>query len=609
MRRSRPIAAAIGALLLGALPARAELTTSIDLDYAYEQRHEAEDVEATATYRQKYEVKSEAFLGGFDFAGAARLELEDTWETDAAGKSRVAPTLEVALKNGEASVKLAYQAVIGTTDLYEEEAESETYSTNTTADFQFTPYSWPEFDLKLQRRRELDLERKDALTRTAEFRVRKDFSGLLLEYDFKREWVEDTLPERGTRDAADSTGKVTYKDILWWDAEFELSYEIGDSYSRETDRGVFTADDEAREHKLKTRIQKSLQLTPRMSLKGGWEFNYDEDLLGLDYESKSTNKYQAQLRYDPVSALKLTADFKRELTEDRNRLPEDDEQGLSDNVTLAADLEPFRWLRISSKADVKWDEDVKDGTGASVDRRRQETYETILRTRFGGWWEMTLNGANSLDHEDGWLVGREAKFRGEVKLTPFQDVLIVPDYEVIRTTDWDARAVNPDGQKQTRAWKIKFDLKRQLLDLLRVAFVHEYGLKTTDELDAALVFDQTVELNEDTKFSLTIDDLIDGLKIEGEVNRRASDTEDDGDPMIVDVSYAVKLEYMLEPFAFSSSFKYNDKGDTFDDLVFNAKLEWKTDMLALSGEYQFDKVYADETDETRKMNLKLSYKF
>jgi hypothetical protein len=149
----------------------------------------------------------------------------------------------------------------------------------------------------------------------------------------------------------------------------------------------------------------------------------------------------------------------------------------------------------------------------------------------------------------------------------------------------------------------------QLHELISATFSHEYGVKIEDELDEVLNFERTLAFNEDTRIGVVIAELVRELKLSGEINRKASDTEEDTDPELIEVSYELKLDWKVDQITLSSSFKYNDKGDTFDDLSFNAKVGWKGERLDLSGEYQYDKIFADLIEEGRKLNLKLNYKF
>jgi len=134
-------------------------------------------------------------------------------------------------------------------------------------------------------------------------------------------------------------------------------------------------------------------------------------------------------------------------------------------------------------------------------------------------------------------------------------------------------------------------------------------VKREDRLDDVRSFERVITLNENTRLNLIVSDIIEDLKVEGQVERKASDTEGDTDPVLVDVSYSLKLDWKVSAVSLSSSVKYNDKGDTYDDLNFSTKVDWKGDLVNVSGEYQFTKVYSEEIEENRKLNLKFSMKF
>ena len=134
----------------------------------------------------------------------------------------------------------------------------------------------------------------------------------------------------------------------------------------------------------------------------------------------------------------------------------------------------------------------------------------------------------------------------------------------------------------------------QLLDLFKATFSHEYGVKIDDNLDEVLNFERILQFNEDTRLTIVLAEIIRDLRLEGEIDRKGSDTEDDPDPELVEVSYALKLDWKYDELTLLSSIKYNDKGDTFDDVSFNAKAGWRGDRLELTGEYQFDKIIKDD---------------
>ena len=73
-----------------------------------------------------------------------------------------------------------------------------------------TPELWPEVKLKFQRRRDFQEYAKESTTNTFEFSARKDIYDLRLEYNFKREEIDNALP---TRDGSAETTVVRQGDL------------------------------------------------------------------------------------------------------------------------------------------------------------------------------------------------------------------------------------------------------------------------------------------------------------------------------------------------------------------------------------------------------------
>lgn len=604
------LVALLCAALCVAAPARAgQLLTTIDLDYTYSQENLDEDVSATTEYKQKFEVKYETSLtSAYDFIGAVRLELEDIWNTSEADTSRVAPTLELEAKGAQGLAKLVYEGVVTTTDPYQESAEEKTYSTSLTAELQVIPDSWPEAKLKFQRKRDYEPWSTDSTTDTFELTVLKDISTLRLEFNLKLEDVVAVLPQSGLTDTIEWAGKATHKDVLWGGTEFELSYEIKEKYTEEESRDVFVAVTEEYTQLLKTRAKNTLALSPRLQLGLSWEYQFEQDLLGLEFDYELKNKYVADLRWDLMPWFKITGEAKRE-SEATIAVPgEDDERTLTDTFKAGFDLAPSPVFRVAGKAELKSQGKVVDDSGGSVDQVDEEKYEIAFKNKFRDFWDLSLVATTKTEREDGWITDRETKIKGEVKIK-LAGLTVTPSYETSRLNEWESAIEEPSLQTQTRDGKLKFEYKHQLMDLFAATFTHEYGIKVEDELDEVLNFERTLELTENTKLNLLLTEIIRDLRIEGEVERKGSDTEGDADAELVEVSWTLKFDWKLDELTLSSSLKYNDKGDTYDDVTFNSKVVWKGERLELTGEYQFEKFYAELTDEKRKLNLKLNYKF
>jgi hypothetical protein len=607
------LAGVVCALLLRAEPAAAgALATTIDLDYTYSQADLDNDVNASTLFNQKYEIKYESALNAsYDFLGAVRLDLQNGWYTDAAGTAKVAPTLEMEAKGSQADVKFAYEAIVNTTDSYRETGEVKATSTSLSLDAQVTPQLWPEMKLRFQRRRDYEDFSKDSTTNSVEFSAKKDIYGLLLEYNFRREDVDTTMPTLVGSTETKWSSKATYKNVLWGGTEFELAYEINETYKDENARGIFSGDTETFTQSLRTRFRNTLLIAPRLTLNAAWEYQFDQDLLQLDYDYKVKNKYALDIRWDAYPWLKFTSEIRRETEKTASAPGVDDLDTVTDTFKGAFDLTAVPWMLISGKAEFRTDDKIAADTGGSVDATSEEKYELIAKNKIGDFWDFTWDATSSVKHTDDWLTSRETKIKGDLKLK-ILDLVVSPGYEVSRVNTWERPFDYATAQEQIRSATIKFEYQMQLLDLFKATFSHQYGVKVDDALDAVLNFERTLQFDEDTRLNVVLAEIVRDLRLEGEVDRTASDTEGDADPELVELAYTLKLDWKYENLSILSSFKYNDKGNTFDDVSFNAKATWKGERLEISGEYQFDKIIKDVTepkDEKRKLNLKLNYRF
>jgi len=606
-------AAGLCAVVFGTTPAQAlELSTSSDLDYSYSQINLGGDVNAATRFNQKYEIKYVTSLTtAYDFLGAVRVNIQDSWMTDHAATSQVAPTLELGTKGSQAAAKIIYETTINSTDAWHETADVRIYSTSLTFDLQMTPVIWPEVKLKFQRRSDFQDYQAETTGKILEFSTRKDIYGLRLDYNLKRESIDSVLPGRTGRTATTWSTKATYKEILWGGTEFELAYALNEAYTEERTRGFFADETASFSQILKTRLKNSLVIAPRMTLALAWEYQFEQDLLALVFDYKLTNKYVIDLRWDAFDWLKITGEARRETGLTSSLVGEDDERTMTDGLKAGFDFTSISWLRVSGKAEFRNDGKILADTGGSVDSIAEEKYELIAKNRFGEFWDFTVNASAANTHTDDWLTKRETRVKAELKLK-LLDLVVTPGYEVRRTNEWERERDDPINQQQVRDAKIRFAYQMQLVELFKATFSHEYGIKIDDNLDEVLDFERLLQFNENTRLTILLAEFVRDLRVEGEIDRRASDTEGDPDPQLVELSYALKLDWKFQRLSVLSSIKYNDKGSTFDDVSFNAKVGWKGEQLEVTGEYQFDKILKDLTepkDEKRKLSLKLNYRF
>lgn len=587
-----------------------ELNTSIDLDYSYAQQNLGGDVNAVTLYNQKYEIKYATTLTtAYDFLGAVRVELQDAWYTDQAATSKVAPTLELQAKGSQAAASLIFEEVISTTDLYRETSEVTNYSTSLSFNLDLTPVLWPEVKLKYQRLGDFQDSARESTTNTLEFSTRKDIYAVRLEFNYRRNQIDTAMPARTGSVENTWSAKATYKERLWGGTDFELAYEVNETYKDEQTRGVFTGETSSYNQILRTRLKNSLVLLPRLTLGLTWEYQFEQDLLALDFDYKLRNKYVLDLRWDAFNWLKITSEARRETELVAALEGEDDERALTDSLRGGFDFTAIPWLRLTGKAELTKGAKIVANTGGSVDKLDVEKYELIAKNTFGDFWDFTGNASTSNTHTDDFHTNRETKVKAELKLR-LLGLGVTSGYEVSRKTEWDRRFDFPTDQQQVRDGKIRFEYQMQLADMIKATFSHQYGIKVDDTLDEVLNFDRVLQFNESTRLSVLLTEFFRDMRLEGQVERKASDTEGDPDPQLVELSYSLRLDWKIDRLTLLSSIKYNDKGSSFDDVSFNAKATWKGERLEISGEYQFDKIIKDDTepkDEKRKLNLRLSY--
>ena len=99
------------------------------------------------------------------------------------------------------------------------------------------------------------------------------------------------------------------------------------------------------------------------------------------------------------------------------------------------------------------------------------------------------------------------------------------------------------------------------------------------------------------------------MQLDGEIARKATDTKDDDEPLLVDISYSLSWAWTINDFDLGATFKYDDNGDTFDQSSFNTGVGWSRENIGVQGEYQFDKTYSDEIDVDSKINLSMNVEF
>ena len=607
-------------MLLSPLPLLAsnrDMETIIDLNYTYEQTHLGENISGETKVQQKYEfIYQSALTAIFDWRINARIEIEDEFGDDIPDTSKISPTLELEVLGPRARMRAVYDGQRDRTDETFDSAESETFQNNYLFEIEIVPDYWPEVRFQAERKRDYEESRTERVTKTYELDLRKEYRDLVLEFELDYEKVDETLPVTKDQKNIDWFAKAAYKSVVWWDVDVDLTYEIQEQYSEDFERGVFTDEEKEYVQEIDFRLRKSLDLTPRITGGFQYEYEFEQDLLVKEFDYRAKQDFQFDLAWQLNRWMEVEGLVEREFQYQRNRPPEEAEDELADTVELRFTATPWRSLTFAGKAQWEWDKSIDTETGGSVEKDDKEKYELAMRHRWGRWWELTVAGSNEFEHTNDWLTEEEGKLKAKLRLVILDRLSglgaleIEPEYEITRTTSYEFNEPLALEQTKDEEFHFKFEYRKDIGDLIAFGFANDFGIRREETIDEVMNVEELTEISEDTKIKLVIADFIRDMQIEGEVTRKATDTKDDEEPMLVDITYALTWEWIVNDLGMAASFKYDDNGDTFDESTFNTKVAWSRENVDITGEYQFDKTYSsDIIDEERKVNLKMNIVF
>jgi hypothetical protein len=595
-------------------PHAIDLETTIDLNYTYDQTHLGDNITGATSVQQKYNIIYGAMVTPlFEMLADITLDLANTSGDKEADTSKMAPSLTLSFTGPRAVIRFAYDSAMDKTEVFEENAESETFSTNYLFEFEVTPDYWPEARIKIEKKRSFEELRTEDVEKSLGLDIRKDIGDLSLEFDFEYRKTDVTLPGPKEGKEIGWSGKIAYQSTVWRDVDVDLTYEIKQDYSEDFEKGVFVGEDEDYAHEIQARLRKSLILTPRLAMNLEYEYQLVQDLGLLDrdiYNHELTQTFALDLTYEIFRWLEVFAGLEREIKKDvigDDKLQLEGE--VKDMVTLAFDADPTRWLTLAGQAEWNFDEKMGSFFGASVDSDDDASYELSMRHSWGSFWDLTVTGSSEYEYTDGWLTKEEGDLKTDLALTFFDNFIIDSSYEIERSTEYEERSPLALNQGRREEFRIKFEFNKDFTDMIQTAFAHEFGMTWEEEVDEVMNFDEVTELSEDTRIKVALVDFIRDMTLEGEITRKATDTKDDEEPVLVDITYALKLDWVIGDVDLGASFKYDDNGDTFDESSFNTKVAWTRETFDVSGEYQFDKTYSDEIDEQRKLNLNMNVLF
>jgi hypothetical protein len=604
--------AVMAAALLFSPPAAGavELTTTIDLNYNYTQRHLGDDISGTTKVSQKYLIEYESSLTSIlDLLAKVRVDYEETTEDLAADKTDLAPTLELSVQGERMSLDFSYDASRVNTGAFEDDDETETFTNSLVIAFEVQPLFWPEVEMEFTRKRDYEEQTTESVDRDFDLILRKEAGDLRMEFAFQYEDAEVLIPEDARGDQIEWIADIAYQSTAWWDIDVDLNYRIEEVFTEIYRKDLFSEEEKDYVHEIQARFKKSLVFSPRLEADISYEYEFDQDLLQINDDYQVIQTVEIDVDYDIFEWLNTTASWKRDAENVYNLPPDEDEEVLNDSIALGFTADPLRWLSITGKAEWEFNNDAGQKTGQTIIDEDTATYEVAVHHTWGDWWDLTVVGSSEFEYTDDWLTSKQGAFKSELKLEFIEDLDLDVAYEIERTEEYAAFDVREFSEERDETFEAGFSYKRDFSSLLSLSVGHDFEWTRDRELDEVLNFEEIIEISESTEITLEIEDFIRGMTLEGSVTRKASDVKDDDEPLLVDIVYELAWEWEIRDLKLSSDFSYEDSGESFDEASFRSKVSWRNDNFDIRGEYQFDKTYSEETNENRQVNLSMKVTF
>jgi hypothetical protein len=282
---------------------------------------------------------------------------------------------------------------------------------------------------------------------------------------------------------------------------------------------------------------------------------------------------------------------------------------LKDSISLAFSADPVRWLSLIGTAEWEFDKDIPSGTGGSVEKQDKARYELSMQHRWGDWWQLTATGSNEYTYENDWITQKEAKFKADLDLAFFDDLAVVPSYEITKSISYGLNEPLALSQEKVVDFKLQVAYTKEFGSYIAFAIGNDFGISQQETVDEVLNSEEVMEISEDTRIGLSLVEFLRNMQLDGEITRKATDVKDDEEPMLVDITYSLTWNWIINDFTLDSSFQYDDSGDAFDASRFNTRVAWTRGNVGVMGEYEIGKTYSDEIDEERNVNLNMNVQF
>jgi hypothetical protein len=592
----------------------AEIKTSIDFGYIWSKENLDEVIAHTRELKEVYVLEYLSTVGYFyDFTAKMQFDYSITNKSHEATKQLYAPSMNMKFRSDNSELSASYDGKKDFTGTGQDVNSITAFSNSYLVETMVKPILLPQARLKWERKsgfQEQTIERVNNNISLDMNYMSGDF-GANFQYAYAH--TQESLPSiLESRKDTWSLG-MTFGRRITDAIDLQLDYDIKEDYSLDHtgESKVFSSEGQTYTQVAKASLKVALEPLTGFATSLGYDFVFDQDLLELDYRHKITNRFTAEVRKGLWRWADMTLNYEGSL-DSTSAIPNEDDVAKSINKFKAGlRLKPYDWLDMESKAEKEYTAEIKSGTGASTERGENGRIDNSILLNWSTALRGTIQQGIEQKKEEGLVKTESVKYRFKLEYRPSEYLSISPAYTNGLTTGYDVSRHFSNFDSQTRDWdaQLQISFSYPLMNYAEFRAEQSWDYKEKQELDKYLDLTETADFTEDTRLTLSIQNIIAGVQLRFEATRKATDSRDDEEPMIVDRSLGIALDWVIGEIALGGSWKFDEKGAADDSLSINAKVSWKREYFEVAGEYQYDKVFSTETNVKNTYNLKARVMF
>ncbi len=590
-----------------------EIQTTIDYSYTFKKTTSDDEVTNAKSFAQKYQASFSSTLNYF-YSISSRLSADYSvsQETGNPVRETLTSAADMRISSDKLTLLGSFNGTKSSTEAIHDEPAITTYSSSYLVEASGKPRNLPQFKLNASRNRSFEEEKNEKVTNKLNLDLKYKLAGVSSAFKYEREKENEILPETFTSESATWEWTLNFGGQLSRLLDYQFDYSINENLTQDSGvRGVFISENKDYTQKLSTSFKSVIDLLPDLPVALGYDFIYDQDLLDSAYDDKVTQKISASTKKDILSWINLAAGFAVSNENIYNVEGMENTEKVQQLANASVRLAPSSWVDWTTRIDHENTTEFQALTGGDILDTRRLTVSNSMSVPMLVLSSLNLSHGYEEAYERGLLTKKNNQYRLTYGYTPVTYLRIDFNYGTGISHSYRIDRGFSERDTSTRDWTsgLKLALNQKFLDFIQ--FRAEYGFEYSfsEDLDYLSNLTEEASLNENALLSLVVRNFIRGMTFNFDVSRKASDSLDDEESLIVDRSLSARLNWSLPPLEVALSYKFDDPGDGDNTLSFGSKVAWKEEFYEITGEYTYDKTFADLPNDSKSYSLKFSMRF